>query len=608
MSRQGQPSIWLLGLGLLASCALDSHRQEGDERVAVTRAALDAPGLAPVPKGWPGNSVDLMFADAMVQCSYVNATDLSPYNLTFNDVYSQMVQGFMDTATCLPHNETDRLARWKAQREDTLCNVDPSTNVDAKVSLVPPATLRQQPLIPCVSPFQDVPFNGFFACENANSTVRAAVTNFCVAQRLRNIAPGAAGGAALLLPGEQQRQLLNVVRTQSQIAMLQYASIGRAIASPPLHDVPLTVDDVYGPTAIIPVLQTWATNPDAAQYLTDLGNDFAAAVQLQIATTSDLAELLSRSASAQTPIGPSASSIAIGTATLPIPGNKTMGDGEWGAGAWRQRVMALLYGGEPLSTDPEKYLWSIAGTTADPTDNPSRRGGWPPADAAPYVTEPTLDPQVDQFQQLVQRYDVLDLIRVGDFNAWVNTHTIPVQLCDTYDVEATATRMYRAIEARLRTADCEMRDMNGACATVTLDQVEQPMGDLYTKFLLWTKLGINPDHAHAFVRRFVQVAPLKCMTQSGPALFSDANYVAPSNYVPRAFDLDGAIAEPMSMCSGAPCTHFDKGIQFVEKTLEQLAPLYGSSVFLNVADHLEPSAEASNQGFPATRSPFAFGA
>ena len=65
-----------------------------------------------------------------------------------------------------------------------------------------------------------------------NADLRSGGLNLCIAQKLRAVSPGAAGGEALLLSEEEQRQLIEIIRERAQIAMLNYALLGVVLANP----------------------------------------------------------------------------------------------------------------------------------------------------------------------------------------------------------------------------------------------------------------------------------------------------------------------------------------------------------------------------------------
>src|SRR5262249_27801356 len=116
---------------------------------------------------------------------------------------------------------TGLFPRWAAQRSDPQCNVDPSTGKKAA------ATIRPNPSfdLPAIALPPGDAFETSALRVRASEQLRTAELNLCAAQRLRAVAPGASGGAALLLPADGQRRLLDVIRARAQRAMLQMATI-----------------------------------------------------------------------------------------------------------------------------------------------------------------------------------------------------------------------------------------------------------------------------------------------------------------------------------------------------------------------------------------------
>src|SRR5690606_28657327 len=97
---------------------------------------------------------------------------------------------------------------WFNQRQDPECNTDPGSSIPASVPLEKhpiDISIRANGVNPSwlKSSIDPAP---------AESILRAPATYLCVAQQLRNQAPGTAGAEAILLTAAEQRQLIEVTR------------------------------------------------------------------------------------------------------------------------------------------------------------------------------------------------------------------------------------------------------------------------------------------------------------------------------------------------------------------------------------------------------------
>src|SRR5262249_34282098 len=152
----------------------------------------------------------------------------------------------------------------------------------------------------------------------ANAVITQPTINLCIAQQLRGQSPGTAGGEALLLSSANQRQLLETIRERVQLAMLSFSQLAVAFTQPDLT-VPTTLMADQAP---LPIVIKWARDSNNGQFMTGMGTDFAAAVQLHTVVMAELADLYARASSAREPRGGHA---------------KSRAEEIWGPGSWRQR-------------------------------------------------------------------------------------------------------------------------------------------------------------------------------------------------------------------------------------------------------------------------------
>lgn len=278
----------------LAAVAAGCAGGGGEEPPVTTRAAaLQVPGLTPVPCDssktpvWDGTPVQLMLADAWAECTVDAFRWPGSNELTYLDLEAALIaddaiiEVFARMQTTLAAwNATtttgnSAVERWFEARSGTN-NCDPAGSSAGSRVAVP---LRTRVVIEAATLS-----NGLDTDErSAGFELRTAGINLCVAQVLRERSPGAAGGEALLLTAEEQRELAAATRERVQIAMLQYALLGSAFAGP-------TTTVSNNPAIAIPELQRWIAAPKGrtagtgslVNLTTDdvrrMGRDFAAAV------------------------------------------------------------------------------------------------------------------------------------------------------------------------------------------------------------------------------------------------------------------------------------------------------------------------------------------
>jgi len=387
---------------------------------------------------WDGNTVDLQLADAWSSCSLVADSTFIDTSL-FKDGYLDAVLRKMqkiipwwppacvdfppDTPSWFDMGD---LERWYYFRSSAACNRDPSTGLERA------AEMPQNKIDLAIElPF---PKSWLWAAplQYAERDLRLPAVNHCIAMRLRQAAPGAMGGEALLLSSADQRQLLAEQKNRSQLAAVGYAQLLTVFAAPEANALPVWLSEDQR----IPLLQWWSRDPSNKAALQRMQEDFAAAIQLHIVTSRELAELLARSASARQPRGGSA---------------QNRGEEEWGPGSFRARTMASFYGGDPLAEEQDGVPptpWSHPFGKQSPGWTDTGLGilqwPWPDAEESPFVTAALGGPKPSFF---------LGLARTADALLLALSHT-PETACGSVVEATTARRMMRAVEADLRTRTC----------------------------------------------------------------------------------------------------------------------------------------------------------
>ncbi len=328
----------------------------------------------------------------------------------------------------------------------------------------------------------------------ANGDLLTAGINLCMAQRLRQLSPGGSGGELLLLPASDQRYLLEVIRERAQIAMLQYAELGVVFSHTYIGGA-LTPDElngdqynIYGDLTsegnvieqtTIPDLEYWAEHPTCVNNNGDLvtcsgqlaamGRDFATAVQMDVQTSEELSQLLARSSSAREPRGGSPA---------------TPADETWGVGSWRQRLMAEMFGGDPLAIEnggPWKHPLGQTG--------PGLFEGWPDPQQQPYFVTPVAEPEVTDLWALARRYN-----RVGLVSETAGGCVEP------YNLDLTAQYIYEYVEAELENDAC------GKCQT-NVDALKPDVTSPNfnpSDMLLWKDYRITYDHAQTLAKHLLE--------------------------------------------------------------------------------------------------------
>lgn len=604
MNRKLPAAIATAGLSFLLACG-GSDTSEG---IARTSAALTAPALTPVPfteaSGftWKGSPAELMFADAFASCSRDRTLAITLGGIDFEtDTYLSHIQSKMDTALCRYPDSTapdgwkdygptsaQPEVRWYNLRNDPKCNIDPSTRQNRSAGL----QRRENFFTFSVEP----PFAGNLAIRTVNATSQAVDTpiqNLCIAQHLRRRSPGATAGEALLLSAADQRQLLALTKERAQMAMLQFALLGRVFATPPLSN-PGAVSNVHignqgNWSYFIPMLQQWAQGGAAtAEVHRRLGEDFATAVQLHVATSTELAQLLNRSGAARMSRGggaltPAMSGVGISASSLEV----------WGPGSWKQRALASLYGGDPLVEDAagntpwEHFLDSKAPGNVD-SDNAQ---GWPSLGDTPFVSTVIDDPKIMQLLSLAQNADILYL---QQNTGWSNLPESTYQ-CRGVNRPASAERLYRSAEAYVRTKNCIAHaPPTTDCSPWPLSSI--PSSDTFSNFELWKTHRITPTHASTLIGLMEELSPRDCrrvvyLPQPVLRYFTNRG----------ALDFSGEVVS-VTLSDGLTYYHI-KGFDPRPRVLRETVGLYTRYSRFWMPDKIFPEADPSSQGFDVAPKP-----
>ncbi len=546
MSKRILAFVTTLAMAVFTACAAPTDVLDSSERVGSTSTALEVgPSSTPYPVAsvngiiqydsnnhalprWPGTIVDLMAADAWAQCgAHVPRANTSVSTAEFaTDAYQEYLEAYITQSECpnvfssLPQSTftingcgtsvgacPSPMKRWARQRQISSCNVDTSTGLPSVVRFYDNTktghTLASSSFTALQSTAASIPIlNGAIAA--AQKEVDIAEVNLCMAQRLRE---NVASADSLFLSAADLRQLLEVIRERAQIAMVQYALLARVFTNP---------DDRSGgpssPYQAFITLMHWSKQAEAAWPLREMGEDLAAAVQLHIYATRELADLLWRSASAR-----------VGRGGTPTNNAET----DFGAGSWRQRLLALLYGGNPmretfvtaevdLSQQPDLKLVDLDHREVSvPWESAWTEGGggewfWPNT-LTPlltwqkYARTTTGDPHVSQLLALARNADALYLRELNADFSHTFSGVLDTLTYRRVDVDRSAPQVWALVESWLRTEECKKTTTT---CVVAVNDPTMPSPAEYAKSLLWKKYGIRPEHATTLVEMLADIVPV----------------------------------------------------------------------------------------------------
>ncbi|MBK8994520.1 MAG: hypothetical protein IPM35_02030 [Myxococcales bacterium] len=609
----------LVALPLLAaSCATATDQPE----IATRVSAIAVPGLTPVPccaktapknvvcgvpssttgnveSKWDGTQIDLVVADAFAACmmdpvtgQFATAELGTDYT---TDDYLQQIKAHI--AHAAPKNSPPWKSgidnrpwyqAWIELRAERLYNCDPITLTNNQAVILEPVGVKERIVNPTASP----------ALDQASGLLRVAGVNLCIAQKMRQLAPGASSGEALLLGEAEQRQLLDTIRQRVQIAMLHYAALGVLFSAPRNP----------GATGLLASVQTWAAqcadnaipgcSGDPRAHLFAMGRDFAAAVQLHVAVSEELLSLLARSRGARLP-------------TDRVGQNR--GDELWGAGSWYQRLLAAAFGGQALAVRDDGP-WLHPTGSQQPGDVPYASGkglpgwgfDWPEYSAHPHFQRDVLEPQVWELWSLARSHDAVRLV-------------VQEESCNALLEQESADFLYKSVETQLRKDTCFKPVTGGPCGSggtcgvgfncddvtntctgcETSDTVLEPtLAFPNEKYVLWEQHRITPQHARQLVEFLIRavdyaaVPPATDITYPGqlPPICNGGQWWAWPMAEDKSIDTRaGAVNATRSLTFESMTSptgkvlHIHRDEVFAQRSLEDDAPRftrYGTQTFM----------------------------
>jgi hypothetical protein len=503
-------------VALLACGGPDSTARNSS--LASGRQAVSGTGVVPEPCGahqWHGTAIDLMVADALTACSGDDKGTSGDDDDGFfpngggpmRDGYLTYVRGrMMETLGLLDDTFPSLIESWAKFRAKSVegtgpnaeeYNCDPITGTPKAAPITPRFIQERLP-----EPPPQTPLNARRRKALAELQLRSPAFHLCIAQTLRTMVPGALGGEALLLSEHDQRSLLETIRENAQIAMIDYAQLGVLFST--YYRYPNTAPPAsLAYKRYLSEIQWWAltnaSNPKAP--LEQMGRDFAAAVQLHSVVSEELAGLLVRSRSARTPRGGD-------------PKNRA--DEVWGAGSWHQRLLASMLGGDPLA-NPADNPWprpdedlltpnsGESGLVFDipgpaPASGHADGWDWPDTNRAPFVSTALREPQVLELFRLAKRFERVQLALKRKYQVLGGGY-----VCDGFDLPVSGQNLYEWVEGELRRETCYDQDGDPStptcCETNNCGPATKPAQHFPgEKYLLWERYRIRPEHADTLVK------------------------------------------------------------------------------------------------------------
>ena len=193
------------------------------------------------------------------------------------------------------------------------------------------------------------------------------------------------------------------------------------------------------------------------------------------------------------------------------------------------------------------------------------RSDWPSANELGFVDEDAPSPQVTVLEGLARRYDVLDIVTASAVSTPGSGGTVA---CVPPNLDAAAARLYRAVEAGVRTSDCESAASTTSC-DVPLASIAADLASKYESSTVFKKYRITPEHARSLVGVVAK--------QLGQLCASSEHGWWGSFERRAAANLDGS-AQFVRLADGTVAYHVDKDARFVARSLKQIEPLFGAIV------------------------------
>lgn len=532
---------------LIPGCGADGSGSQEKGRIE----GLTTPGLRPLPKClgvscWQGSQVELLVADTLAECatdSRLEFAEGDDESSALWDEYAYQLRAKMRQAQCQLPGYEGTLSSWVQQRGNPNCNHDPGdVGIPAKISLSPlsPSLLATYTSSTSFQSSCDPDGPPTTLSVLGQQHVHLAAVNACMATRLRTAMPGVASAASLTLSEAEQRELLQVIRERSQLALQQYARLQLFFqtqdGSAQFCGSVAQYGDAQDPLA----LGLWATS-HTGDLLPALGRDFASMVSLHTEVTADVLELAARSASSRAARGASPNSLA---------------EDYWGTGSWAQRAQGVVFGGDPLS---------VADTGAWKQTVPTYES-WPTRLLSPYVSSRSVDPRVERLRQVLSSCDTRLVQGAALFGSDPNQGWLE---CTFIDRAKSAELLYRDAEVCLRNRQCSSVDGNGHCAPTTISGI--PATTDPSAYQLYQRYRITPEHAQGLANLLADGLEPVCPHGSDPDRVS-GNYVVHGN-------ISDAYGVPVTFDSG-PTTvatiQWSRGTGFSSKPLQETAGVYSA--------------------------------
>ena len=403
---------------------------------------------------WDGTVADLIAADGYAMCAQTGyfgmnygTSDVHGGDAYLNYLLSKM--GEVQCKTWPQATSTEQI--WINNRETTDCNVDGRTKTLAAIEPL------QRDITGTASFYA---WNNHWGLSGSNAVIEAARElagrelnyadmNLCIAQYMRGQLNS---GESLFTTSDDLNSILGVIRERAQIAAVYYGLISKVLS---WHDGAAPSGLTSAENDWLVLVRRWATNVATSQELERLGQDFATAARLLKESTVDYASLLQRQAGSR----------PIGSSGVDRPAR------DWGYGQPRNRLLTLLYGGDPMGVTGSAVFQGRGGLA------------WPPD----FVSTDMRDPRLGTLLGLARASDTLR------FKVIPNSGL---------DASASADELYASTEAALRLKACQAQG-TGTCNLATI-RAELPDVANFTEYTLWSTYTIDPGVARTFARAFGQ--------------------------------------------------------------------------------------------------------